>query len=386
MNTETKDTVNTETHDDKLSWRYQNKEYNESFKEWRKKKQHSIGFYFVEKPNQLTYQDKVGFIHDYPEAHETHAFRRVITIIGFILLYKVIFDIFSMYFLPVILESMGLDIHIAFFSGERYGDETFIIILDLITQIVGRILPIAILIRHIQMPFSLMLPCKISNKPMFWFGIPAMLLVTATCSIMSFFYEELLSLFNISTSRSLMVPKEADNLILFLVQLIVIAVVSELCTHGVFLQFTRQFGDGTALIITSIIYTVCTYDITMMPFTFITTLVIGYFTIRTGSVITAVTMRVVQRFFVYILYFLDYVVDDSYSGTLIAALFFFTIVLGLAGSVRFFCNYSDRFSIILKDRYMSTSSKVLTAASTIPLIIWFTLSFVVTILNLDFKL
>jgi len=383
--TEAKNTKTIETNDDRISWKYQDKEYNESFKEWRKQKQNSIGFYFVEKPNQLTYQDKVGFIHDYPEAREAHAFRRVMAVLGFILIYKVVFDIFSTYFLPVFLEMMGFDIHTAFFSGERHGNETFIIVLDIITQVVGRILPIAVLVKHLQMPFSVMLPLKITNKPMFRFSIPAILLVTGACSLMSYFYEELLSVFNISSSRSFLVPTETNNLILFLIQMLLVSIVSELCTHGVFLQFTRQFGDGTALIVTSIIYAVCTYDITMMPFSFVTTMVIGYFTIRTGSVLTAVAMRTVQRFFVYALYFLNYVTDDSYSGTLIAMLLFATIVIGLAGTIHFFCNYSDRFGITLKDRYMSASSKILTAASSIPLIIWFTLSFVITILNLNFK-
>lgn len=382
---ETKTSKTTDTNDDRINWKYQDKEYNESFKEWRKQKQNSIGFYFVEKPNQLTYQDKVGFIHDYPEARETHAFRRVMTVLGLILIYKVIFDIFSTYFLPVFLELMDFDIHTAFFSGERHGNETFIIILDIITQVIGRILPIAILVRHMQMPISVMLPMKITNKPMFRFSIPAILIVTSVCSVMSYFYEEILSLFNISSSRSFMVPTQTENLPLFFVQLILVSIVSELCNHGVFLQFTRQFGDGTALIVTSIIYAVCTYDITMMPFSFVITMVIGYFTIRTGSVLTAVAMRIVQRTFVYMLYFLDYIVDDSYNGTLIAMLFFVSIVIGLAGTIHFFCNHSDRFGITLKDRYMSPSSKILTAASCIPLIVWFTLSFVMTILNLNFK-
>lgn len=384
--TETKETTAVETNDDKISWRYQNKEYNESFKEWRKQKQNSVGFYFVEKPNQLTYQDKVGFIHDYPEAKEAHAFQRVMTVMGLILLYKVIFDIFAIYFLPVFLEMMGLDIHTAFFSGERYGNETLLIVLDIITAVMGRILPIALLIRHTQMPVSVMLPMKITNKPMFHFCVPATLLVTSVCSMMSFFYEEILEGAGISTSRSLMVPQETENLVLFLIQLILASVVSELCVHGVFLQFTRQFGDGTALIITSLINAFCTYDITMIPFTFITTMVIGYFTIRTGSVVTALTMRIIQRCFVYMLYYLDYVADDSYSGTLIASLFFFSLVIGLAGTVRFFCNYSDRFGILLKERYMSASSKILSAVTCIPLIVWFTLSFVVTALNINFKI
>lgn len=385
VDTEKKKNKIADSDDDRTNWKYQDKEYNESFKQWRKEKQNSIGFYFVDNSNQLTYQDKVGFIHDYPEAKESQAFRRVMNVLGLILLYKVIFDIFSIYFLPVFLKLMGFDIHTAFFSGERHGNETLIITLDIITQVVGRILPIAVLIRHIQMPFSVMLPIKITNKPMFRFSIPAMLLVTAVCSLMSFFYEELLSLFNISSSRSVLIPENSENFPLFILQLILVSIICELCTHGVFLQFTRQFGDGTALIITSVIFAVCTYDITMMPFSFVITMVIGYFTIRTGSVITAVIMRIVQRAFVYILYFLDYIVDDSYSVTMIAAFFFMTVVIGLVGTIHFFCNHSDRFGISLKDRFMSTSSKILTAASCVPLIVWFTLSFVVTILNLNFK-
>ncbi|MBQ8786216.1 MAG: CPBP family intramembrane metalloprotease [Oscillospiraceae bacterium] len=384
--TEIRNEKNAETGDDHINWRYQDKEYNESFKEWRKQKQHSIGFYFVEKPNQLTYQDKVGFIHDYPEAREANAFHRVMTILGLILLYKVIFDIFAIYLLPVFLEMMGFNIHTAFFSGERYGDEALIIVLDIITAVMGRVLPIAILVKHIQMPFSVMLPTKITNKPMFRFAVPAMLLVTSICAIMSYFYEEFLSLFSISTSRSLMVPTQMENLPLFLVHLLLAAIVSDLCTHGVFLQFTRQFGEGTALITTSIIYAVCTYDITMMPFAFIITMVIGYFTIRTGSVITAVIMRIMEKCWVYSLYFLNYLADESYSDTLVAAFFFITIIAGMAGSVRFFCNYSDRFSITLKERYMSVSAKILTAASSIPLIVWFTISFVMTIFNLNFEI
>lgn len=383
---ENKASTGTEINDDRTNWKYQDKEYNESFKEWRKQKQHSIGFYFVEKPNQLTYQDKVGFIHDYPEIKETQAFRRVMTVLGLILLYRVIFDIFATYFLPVILEMIGFDIHVAFFSGERYGDETFILILDLITETLTRILPIAILIRHLQMPFSVMLPMKITNKPMFRYCIPATLLVVSGCSVLSFFYEQLLSFFNISSARSLVIPKEPDNYVLFIISMILVSVVSEICTHGVFLQLTRQFGDGTALIATSIIFSICTYDITTMPFTFITATVIGYFTIRTGSVITALTMRIIQRFFVYTLYFLDYMVDDSYSSMFVAAFFFITTVVGLIGTVHFFCKYSDRFNLTIKGRYMSASSKILTAVSCVPLIVWFTISFVITILNIDFKL
>ena len=59
----------TESGEDRLNWRYQDKAYNESYKQWRKRNKDSAGFYFAENPNQLTYQDGVGFIK---AAHEVH--------------------------------------------------------------------------------------------------------------------------------------------------------------------------------------------------------------------------------------------------------------------------------------------------------------------------
>ncbi|MDE5993021.1 MAG: hypothetical protein K2G87_08235, partial [Oscillospiraceae bacterium] len=76
-----------EPDDDRLNWRYQDKQYNESFKKWRKEKQNSVGFYFVAKPDRLTYQDGLGFINDYPEAREAKTFRKVLAILGVILIY-----------------------------------------------------------------------------------------------------------------------------------------------------------------------------------------------------------------------------------------------------------------------------------------------------------
>ena len=99
-----------ETGEDRLNWRYQDKQYNESFKKWRKQKQDSVGFYFVEKPDRLTYQDGVGFINDYPEAREAKTFRRVLNILGLVLLYRVTVDILFIYFFPPIMEKMGMNL------------------------------------------------------------------------------------------------------------------------------------------------------------------------------------------------------------------------------------------------------------------------------------
>ncbi len=370
-----------------IDLRYQDKAYNESFKQWRKHKQDSIGFYFAEKPNQRVYQDGVGFIKDYPEAHETKAFHRVLTILGLILLYRVIFDTLSVYVVPYILEQLGFDIHFSFFSGIRYGNETLMITIDLISQIIGRVVPIAILIKHLEMPFSVMVPMKITNKPMFVFSMPAALLTAGCCGILSYFYEQVLSACHIDSSRSFLVPEHTDDIIYsFIVHVIIISLISEFCTHGVILQLTRQFGDGTALVITALITSASTYDITQFPYAAVTSLIIGYFTIRTGSVITALIMRIIIRMSTYTLYYLDYKTDPLYSDTLVIAFLFLIIMIGMIATVHFLCNHSDRFGMTIKPRYMSLGSKVLAASSSIPVIIWFTLTFLLTIRNLNLQI
>lgn len=374
-----------ETADDRLNWRYQDKAYNESFKQWRKQKQDSIGFYFVENPNQLTYQDKVGFIRDYPEARETKAFQKVLTVLGIVLIYRVLFDTFSFFVLPALLEKLGFDIHHSFFTGQRFGDETLIITVDLITQLLGRIIPIYVLIKHLEMPVSVMIPTKITNKPMFRFSIPATLLTAGSCCVMSYFYEEILNTCHISSARTLMIPEHTNDFIyVLIVHVLVVPIVSELCVHGVILQLTRQFGDGTALCITSLIIAASTYDITQFLFAAVTSFVIGYFTIRTGSVITAIIMKCTLRAYIYTLYFLDYNTDPAYSSALVRAFLFLTITIGVLTTIHFLYTCSDKFGITLKSRYMTPSAKILSAASCIPIIIWFTLNFLVTIINLNF--
>ena len=63
---------------------------------------------------------------------------------------------------------------------------------------------------------------------------------------------------------------------------------------------------------------------------------------------------------------------------------FVTIMIGLIASVWFLCNKSDSFSMRIKPGYMSFGRKILEAATCIPVVIWFAMSFLVTALNIKF--
>jgi len=230
-----------------------------------------------------------------------------------------------------------------------------------------------------------MLPMKVTNKPMFGFAVPAALLAAGVCSVMSFFYDGMLSALGIDVSRSCMIPDSASGLIYaFIANVLIVPIASELCTHGVILQLIRQFGDGTALCLTSIIIAASAYDITVFMFEAAVSFVIGYFIIRTGSVLTGVIMRIAVRAYAFVFCLLDSRTPPEYSETFVRAFLFLTLMIGLVSTVRFLYSHSDKFAMTIKTGYMSFGRKVLETACNIPIVIWFTLTFLVTVFNIRF--
>jgi len=371
--------------DDRLNWRYQDKAYNESFKKWRREKQDSVGFWYVEKPERLTYRDGVGFINDYPEAREAKAFRKVLTALGLILVYRVIVDIFFSFFLPPIMEHLGLNIHFSFFSGQRTGDRGIMMAIDIGAQILGRVIPVAILAKHLEFPFSVMIPTKITNKSMFRFSVPAVLLTVSVCTILSFFYNRVLALFHIETERPFIASLSTEGILyIVVVHVLIVPIISELCTHGVIMQAVRQFGDGAALCFTSVIIAAATYDVGRFMFWAVISFVTGYFIIRTGSVITGIVMRIVTVAYAYAVRFLYSI--DGYGDILLRAFLFVTVMIGLVSAVRFLYKNSDKFTMSIKPGYMSFGRKILEIATNVPCVIWITLTFLVTAANIKFTI
>ena len=371
-----------ETDDDSLKLKYQDKEYNASYKQWRRENKDSMGFFYVETPNRITYQDSVGFINDYPEVQEEISMRRVINVLGLILLFKSFFDVFSIYFLPHLLNLAGVNIRYDFFAGKLYGSDTVILTVKFISSIVSLALPIGLLAKRLHMPLRIMLPLKINNRPMFAASVPIMLLICGVCSAMSTVYEQILGALRISTERSMLIPeKPSDMVYLIITQMILVPAASELCSRGVLLQVTRQFGDGSALLITGFVTAALYYDITGICFAFIAAVTIGYFTIRTGSVITAIVMRITMQFFIYVMYYLDYKQDNE----LVVMLFLFAAIMtGIVFTSIFLYKHSDIFGIDLLSRYMTYDKKILAFLTSSPIIIWLTIVFIVSIFNIKF--
>lgn len=371
---------NTENGEDRLNWRYQDKSYNESYKQWRKRNKDSAGFYFAENPNQLTYQDGVGFIKDAPEAHEAKALRRTLVVLGSVLLFRVFFDAFSIYILPRLLGAMGFDISYDIFTNRLYGSENLLITVKFITEALSVTIPAVMLMAGFKLPFKVMLPMRVGNKPMFKACVPAAILIGGVCCCMSEVFRRVFQITDTSVQTKFPATGFGWTYVI-VTHIIIIPIISELCSGGIILQLMRQFGDGVAIVLTSFISAAFSYDFSQFLFYFAAVIMIRYFTIRTGSVLAGAVMRLTLSVYAFGLLIIRYLTYENCGMTLCIFYLLVTIVIGLVFTIRFLYRHSDCFGIAMKSRYMPFSKKMMWITTSIPVILWITAALIITMLN-----
>ncbi len=92
-------------------------------------------------------------------------------------------------------------------------------------------------------------------------------------------------------------PSFADSktapefLLTFLAVAIVPAIVEEFAFRGIILGSLRKFGDGFAILISSLVFGLIHQNFAQMPFAFLVGIVLAFATIKTGSVITSVIIH-----------------------------------------------------------------------------------------------
>ena len=366
----------TENGEDRLKWRYQDKSYNESYKQWRKRNKDSAGFYFAENPNQLTYQDGVGFIKDAPEVHEEKAMRRTLAVLGAVLLFRVFFDAFSIYILPELLGAMGFDISYDVFTKRLYGSESLLITIKFLTEAFSVIIPTLMLAAGFKLPFKVMLPMRTGNKHMFKVCVPAAVLIGGVCCCLSEVLRRVFQMPDMSLQTQFPTTGFGWAYVI-ITHIILIPVISELCSGGIVLQLMRQFGDGVALVLTSFITAAFCYDFSQFLFYFTAAMTIRYFTIRTGSVLSGTVMRLVLSVYTFGLLLIRYG-----RGRIFGILYLLvTLVFGLVFTIRFLYRHSDSFGVTMKSRYASFGKKMMWIITSVPVILWITAALIVTMLN-----
>lgn len=353
------------------SLKLQDKEYNEMYRKWRIDHKNDYGFYFLDNSDELTYRDGEGFITEYPEAAERSAVSGIHSIVANTLIMYVLLNILNIavnYLLPIKYSRDFSYDPAGFFTG----NETKAIIFSFITNIVIRILPMVYLLRKIKIPFKVIAPVRISNKPLFYMAVPMAMLIFAINTLLSGAEYFFVGAFGIDTRNRIWLPDSPSNGVLYcILTVIIIPVISEFIHRGIFMQILRQFGDGYALVATSIIYAMVSGQSGAFFFMIISSLMIGYFSIRTGSIVTALLMRVTISASSY---FLTYArMSMKFEGLSVAitmAILSIYLIIGIGSLVTFMKNHSNKISLPLYSMYLGEKERFMCCVTNPSVIMW----------------
>ena len=141
---------------------------------------------------------------------------------------------------------------------------------------------------------------------------------------------------------------------------IVPAVVETYVFNGVILQvLRRKGGDGFALVMSALLHAIMTANFAQMPQTFVTSIVLGYLVVYSGSLIPAALVRGIELFLFLGITQLGFVVPDLNSvlfiDILITAILIVASIFSINTMLKRFPNF---FQIKRSDRYLSVSEKV----------------------------
>lgn len=364
------------------SLKLQDKEYNELYRKWRIEHKKDYGFYFLDNSDELTYRDGEGFITESPRAAERSAIVEIHSLLAkFLTIYTVlnlivwlVEDVAPFGDIPILYNLLK------FFSSSEY----MAVAADYIVKISIRLLPLIYLLKKINMPKKLLVPVKIYNKPMFHIAVPMAMLTFGIATVLSNVQSAAAALMGVDPSFDVWVPQ--NKMCLFLSALltaVIIPIISEIVHHGIILQILKQFGDGYALILTSIIAAMTAGNYHTFLFTFTTMLVIGFFVVRSGSIVTGFIMRMVISGSVYFLTVMKYAdLPDGMYMSITAALLFVYVTIGFTAVSEFIKKHSNKISLPLYKMYLDTKERIMCCLTNASVIMWLVLTLMLMIIDI----
>ncbi len=122
-------------------------------------------------------------------------------------------------------------------------------------------------------------------------------------------------------------------LLAFLSIAVVPALVEEFALRGVVLGLLKPYGQGFAIIVSSIIFGLMHGNLVQIPFAFIVGLALGFITVKTGSVWPAVLVHFINNSISVGFSYLQMAANEDIANLLFACLSIGLLLLGVIGTV-----------------------------------------------------
>lgn len=277
------------------TYQNQDEKYNKAYAKWRSDSYNTYAYRYVQDTREHSYVAGEGYLQNTADTAENISLRKCLGLIGVAMFVMLIFDAVNFFLAKTLnthytrnivmfsdkqnnmTENIPLWFAVAFsaFSVAKYL--AAILIVKLITKI----------------PINVILPHTKNKTLMICNSVIIMLMVMVIGRIASFLISSFMGVIKIDSVYVFMMNSNDFHVKIISVCLncIVIPILSELFFRGMVLQLFRQFGDNFAILVSSLLCGFTFYDMAYIGYAICCSVILGLFTIRTGSIITPVLMH-----------------------------------------------------------------------------------------------
>ncbi len=290
-----------------------------------------------------------------PEYFEKKAVKKTALFTGILIVSYLLVSIYSGTIIQIIFPFLNFDVSTVA-SGETAEQIVF-----MITYLVTIIIPFGIFALLTKIPLKVAFPIR---KPRPSLLIPSVPLTLGTSVIGIFISSALVLFFGIFglsyNVEPIAVPTTTTAKIIYLISLCVLpAIFEELAFRGILMQSLRRHGDTFALITSAIVFSLFHGNFLQIPNTFLLGLLIGFFVLRTDSLVTGMVMHFFNNFIITVVdMFLISQTSEAEGAIITLALLASYAVIGIVALIYLLIKKKEIFKLFPSYTYLSTGKKL----------------------------
>ena len=362
---------------------YQNQSryyYNE-FLNWRSSGKNRYAYSFVRRKSEHSYVDGQGFISKTPEETEQRVLHRCCRLVAMTMFTMILFTIAEIIYVAGYTGGECFTLSQVFYGQPLSTYNVPLAVCGVICaiRVLKYLIPILIFVLDAKIPKAVMLPKADKKIPdMAACSLVMALMVTIFCRHAGSWSSYIFRFFGTNALRSDFVySDDILSVLLFgLCNCIVTAALSEILFRGLILQTLRQFGDMFALIVCCVSATFCSFDLSSAGYTFCMSIIITLFTLRSGSIMVAIVMKMSSLLLNFALNMIEVYVPEKSAVLTEYIVCFIIIALSLVIYARVMLSRNFSFNIDTSKTHLSLSRKLIIFLSDNMIMLWliFTLS------------
>ena len=254
-----------------------------------------------------------------------------------------------------------------YISSQLFGDETLLrLIFITLGELLSFLIPVFIMVFVLKQgaPFFALAKTKATN-----FNLPLILMtfgIIFVTNVLANASNYVLSWFHIVVpDRSFDHPGTIPWIIFMIIYTAIIpAVFEELLFRGAIMGSLRRYGDGVAILVSSILFALAHQHLTAALNAFLVGIILGYFIVRTGSLRAGMYMHFFYNFSIIILTELQrYAQSTILIWNKIAQIFLYLFVpvsmlLAIIGLLMFIKRTKQPFKILDKNNFIPFYEKI----------------------------